>query len=67
MPNKPLLLPTGGWTGTLGRLFICYIADIERMHFVPLDTFILHTKGCYCQQIGEGGVNPGAMLNMELK
>ena len=23
------------------------------------------TKGCYCQQIGEGGVSPGAMLNMQ--
>ena len=36
------------------------------MHFVPLAIALMHlyfisqtTKGCYCQQMGGGGVSPG--------
>ena len=34
---------------------------------IPFNCVSQTTKGCYCQQIGEGGVSPGAMLNMQLK
>ena len=76
MPNNHLLLPTGGGGLELWVDYSCYCRHQTLcLHaFGALGVTSIHsyfisqtTKGCYCQQIGEGGISPGAMLYMQLK